>query len=178
MECQAGHRPLAAVPAAGDEAGRVTVSLCLPRVRLSVPVVRHLVRAILHEAGVGTDDIVAVELAVSEASSNAVQHAGRGDQFEVNIAISPVGCAVRISDNGFGFDATGASPGVVDLTKDAETGRGLAIMRALVDHVRVESGLDGGTVVYLAKHLVFDEGAPARRLIVAATHQAAEEPAR
>jgi serine/threonine-protein kinase RsbW len=178
MEWQAGHRPSAAVPAAVDEAGRVILTLSLPLERLSVPVVRHLVRATLHEAGASPDDIVVIELAVSEACSNAVQHAGRGDEYQVSLALSPDGCTVRISDEGVGFDAAGEGPAVVDRVQDAETGRGLAIIRALVDQVRVDSRPGGGTVVYLAKHLDFDEGAPAHRLILSVTHPAANEPSR
>jgi serine/threonine-protein kinase RsbW len=178
MEWQAGHPPFAAVPATADEPGWVTLTLCLPLERLSVPVVRHLIRATLHEAGVSTDDVVALELAVSEACSNAVQHAGRGDQYEVNITLSPGGCAVRVCDNGLGFEAVDGIPDIVDLTTDAEQGRGLAIMRALVDHVRVDSRRGGGTVVSLDKHLDFDEAAPARRLILSAAHERVDGTAR
>ncbi|HUR17367.1 MAG TPA: ATP-binding protein [Acidimicrobiales bacterium] len=47
----------------------------------------------------------------------------------------------------------------------AESGRGIVLMRALVDRVQFQSGDEAGTVVMLHKNLVYAEGSPASRLI-------------
>ena len=44
------------------------------------------------------------------------------------------------------------------------TGRGIQLMRGLVDSVRFERRVKGGTVVHLRKELQFDNDAPGRRL--------------
>ena len=49
---------------------------------------------------------------------------------------------------------------------DAEHGRGVALMRALVDQVRLESRPEVGTVVRLVKTLRFDDTVPARRVML------------
>ena len=68
---------------------RVTLSLLLPRDRLTVPVARHLTRAALMEVGVVPGDAHEVELALSEASANVVEHSGADDRYEVSVTIGP-----------------------------------------------------------------------------------------
>ncbi|MEH3077862.1 MAG: ATP-binding protein [Quadrisphaera sp.] len=52
-----------------------------------VPVVRHLATATLTELGVSPDSIDDIALAVTEACSNVVQHAGSGADFEVRVSV-------------------------------------------------------------------------------------------
>lgn len=143
---------------------RVTLSLQLPRDRLSVPVTRHLVAAAMGEVGVLRDDAAAVELAVTEACANVVDHAGPGDAYDVAITIEPSHCHIRVVDIGRGFDHANLTPPEM-AALDAEHGRGVALMHALVDQVRFESEPERGTVVHLVKRLHFDDSVPARRLL-------------
>lgn len=144
---------------------RVTLSLQLPRDRLSVPVTRHLVVAALEEVGVTADDVAAVQLAVTEACANVVDHSGPGDAYDVAVTIAPAHCHIRVVDIGRGFDHQSLTPPVM-AGVDAEHGRGVALMHALVDQVRFESQPERGTVVHLVKRLHFDGAAPARRLLL------------
>ena len=150
--------------ASEDRSFHVTLSLQLPRDRLSVPVTRHLVRAAMDEVGVVTDDADAVDLAVTEACGNVIDHSGPGDAYEVSVAISPRACHIRVVDVGRGFDHHALSlSGMPD--HEAEHGRGVALMQALVDQVRFESEPEKGTVVHLVKRLEFVESAVAHRLM-------------
>ena len=144
---------------------RVAVSLQLPRDRLTVPLVRHLVRHALVEVGAVDDDVHALEIAVSEAVGNVVRHAGRGDAYQVEVTVGPDAVELRVLDVGRGFDSETL------LNADAagggdETGRGISLMNALVDQARFTSSPERGTIVHLVKRLHFDDQSPARRLML------------
>ena len=154
-------------PAPVTTAGfRVTLSLQLPRDRLSVPVARHLVGAAMEEVGVVAEDAEAVKLALTEACANVIDHSGPGDVYDLAVTVGPTACHIRVVDVGRGFDHEALSPGMA--TPDAEHGRGVALMQALVDQVRFESEPEQGTIVHLVKRLRFDDTAPARRLMLQA----------
>ena len=162
--------PPHADPRVDPEPGRpargfqVTLSLQLPRDRLSVPVTRHLIRAAMHEVGVVAEDGHAVELAVTEACANVIDHSGPGDAYDVAVTISPTACHIRVVDVGRGFDHQAlTTPQMAG--HEAEHGRGMALMHALVDQVRFESEPERGTMVHLVKLLTFDETSTARRLM-------------
>ena len=144
---------------------RVALTLRLPRDRFSVPVVRHLTEYALLEVGAHAVDAHDIELALAEACANVLTHAGPGDVYDVEVIIGPYNCVIRVTDVGTGFD-TATLPAMAG--HDAESGRGLGLMHALMDHVRLESEPHGGTVVQLVKSLNFHEDAPARRLMKAA----------
>lgn len=143
---------------------QVTLSLQLPRDRLSVPVTRHLIRAAMDEVGVISDDADAVDLAVTEACANVIDHSGPGDAYEVAVSISPSACHIRVVDVGRGFDHQALALSRM-AGHDAEHGRGVALMHALVDQVRFESEPERGTVVHLVKGLRFSDAAAAHKLM-------------
>lgn len=142
---------------------RMTLELDLPRDSLTIPLARHLARNAMREIGVDDDCIGDVEVALTEACTNVLDHSGPGDAYRVEFTIDGHSCSVRIIDVGQGFDSTDA--GTVQAASGAESGRGITLMRALVDQVEFDSGDETGTVVLLHKNLVFAEGSPAGKLI-------------
>ena len=148
-----------------DTGIRVSLSLRLPRDQLSVPVVRHLTQYALMEVGANSNDAHDVELALTEACANVLTHAGPGDVYDVDVIIGPYNCVIRVIDVGRGFDAS-SMPTMSGM--DAESGRGVGLMHALMDQVRLTSEPERGTVVQLVKSLDFQDDAPARRLLEAA----------
>jgi serine/threonine-protein kinase RsbW len=151
-------------PGASRRGFQVTLSLQLPRDKLSVPITRHLIRAAMQEVGVVSDDGDAVELAVTEACANVIDHSGPGDAYDVAVSISPSACHIRVVDVGRGFDHEALSLSRM-ADQHAEHGRGVALMHALVDQVRFESEPERGTVVHLVKLLTFEDSAPAHKLM-------------
>ena len=143
---------------------QISIELQLPRDRMSVPLARHLLRAAMGELGVMSDDSEAVQLALSEACTNVIAHAGPGDAYEVRITVTPRACELRVFDEGRGFEQS-ADPTMPQ--RGAVRGRGLALMQAIVDQVSFTSRPEVGTVVSLVKELRFDESAPGRRLSLA-----------
>ena len=149
-------------PTAGNSDGptpNLDLSLSLPRESGSVPVVRRLAAQALLAFGVTADDIDDVQLAISEACANVIDHAADTDTYEVKVALAANRCAITVVDQGGGFDAT-VVPGVAEIS--AEAGRGLALMRAMVDNLAFRSEPLAGAVVHMVKNLSYDATHPLR----------------
>src|SRR5215211_6055788 len=64
---------------------------------------RHVVSAALLTAGVEPSCVHDVEMALSEACTNAVQHAVEGMSYEVMVGISDEQVSIDVVDSGSGF---------------------------------------------------------------------------
>lgn len=149
----------------------VMLGICLPRDEFSVPVIRCLVGHALEQVGVVEGVRGDILLALSEACTNVLDHAGPGDAYQVAVTIGPDRCELRVVDVGRGYDhASVVAPSGSDADLAAERGRGLGLMRALVDHLELVSEPEEGTLVRLVKQLAFDETTPVRRLLFQALH--------
>lgn len=137
------------------------LSLAMPREALSVPVIRRVVGDALRGLGVAEDCVADVLVAASEACTNVVQHARAGAEFEVAGWVDHGSCVLRIKDWGRGPRRPAPRTELGDLS---ESGRGIRIMRALVDDLSIDAGPDRGTVVHLRKRLTWQDGALVRRL--------------
>jgi serine/threonine-protein kinase RsbW len=146
--------------APSDRVPHLDLSVALPRESVSVPVVRRLAAQALRAFGVDESDIDDVQLAITEACANVIDHAGATDTYDVKIELSADRCAITVVDQGGGFDAASV-PREVD--KDAEMGRGLALMRALVDNVAFRNEPQAGAVVHMVKALSYEPDHPLRR---------------
>ena len=133
---------------------QITLSLALPRDEHTIPVSRHIVHHALDEVGASPDCIEDIALAQTEACTNVVKHSGPGDQYEVRVDIDNEKCVIRVIDTGRGFDSQSLGD-AGDLDDSAERGRGIQLMRALVDDVRFVSKPEAGTIVHLEKALSF-----------------------
>lgn len=138
-------------------APNLDLSLSLPRESGSVPVVRRLAAQALHAFGVDGDDIFDVQLAISEACANVIDHAADTDTYEVMVELAAHRCAITVVDQGGGFDATSVPP---EAQLSDEAGRGVALMRALVDNVAFRSEPQVGAVVHMVKSLKYDASHP------------------
>jgi serine/threonine-protein kinase RsbW len=135
----------------------LSLVLCLPRDEKTVPVARHIVRHAMREVGVESECVSDVEVALSEACTNVLVHSGPGDEYDVRFDLEDDKCVLRVVDVGRGIDARDLATDGPQL--DAERGRGLHLMNALVDRVQFASRPDRGTVVHLEKNLVFENTA-------------------
>ena len=138
------------------------LSLCLPRDALSVAVVRHICGYALREIGVADDCLADIEIALTEASTNVLDHSGPGDEYDVEFHCDDARCVIRVIDRGRGFDFASLRP--EDGAATAERGRGVGLMNALVDRVKFVSKPEVGTIVHLEKDLQYRAGAPIERL--------------
>ena len=131
----------------------LTLNLRLPRDRMSVSVARHVVRHAVQELGVDDDCAHDIELALSEACTNVLLHSGPGEEYDVRVELADERCEIQVVDVGRGFDPERLPPPVVG--PDAEWGRGLLIMTALVDRLRFRVKPTSGTVVRMEKDVVY-----------------------
>ena len=99
---------------------------------------RELVRRWLRESGARPEQVQDITMACNEACQNAIEHAYAltPDAFAVELERSGREIVVTIRDRGCWSDGDGV-PG---------RGRGLELMRALMDDVQIDSGPAGSTV--------------------------------
>lgn len=142
-----------------DRVPHLDLSVALPRESVSVPVVRRLAAQALRAFGVLDEDVDDVQLAITEACANVIDHAGATDTYEVKIELAADRCALTVVDQGSGFDVASIPEHASD---DAEMGRGLTLMRALVDNVAFRNEPQAGAVVHMVKTLRYIEDHPLR----------------
>ena len=124
----------------------------LPVDAQSVPLIRGLLRQSLQDLGVVPTGIDEVLLALSEACANVVQHAGEGEEYQVDVAIDDHVCRISVLDDGAGFDVAAVTAERPRSPLDG--GRGLLLMQALVDELDFRETEDGRHRVTLEKRLV------------------------
>jgi serine/threonine-protein kinase RsbW len=139
-------------------------SLALPREALSVPVIRRVLGDALRGLGVSEDCIGDILVAASEACTNVVRHSTTSE-YEVVGSIDDETCELTITDHGTGF----RRPRPLDDL--AESGRGMGIMRALVDDLTLSATANGVSVA-LCKRLTWHDEALMRRLESELVHSA------
>jgi serine/threonine-protein kinase RsbW len=137
---------------------------------LSVPVMRRVLGDTLRGLGVDEESVYDLLLAATEACTNVLQHGGREvRQYTVITSLGAVGCQVEVADEGVGTALrrtkwrrrlAGPATPVAQLP---ESGRGLAVMRACVDNVTLDTSPGRGTVVTLRKHIRWSQDAPLRQ---------------
>jgi serine/threonine-protein kinase RsbW len=132
---------------------QITLTLSLPRDEGTITVARHIATNAMAEVGVNEGSTQDVAVALSEACTNVLKHSGPTDEYEVSLVIDDEQCVITVVDAGLGFDST--SLGLSHADTSAEQGRGIELMRALVDQVRFTSKPENGMTVHLEKTLTF-----------------------
>ena len=135
---------------------QLELALSLPRDGRSVPVARHVVRAGMLTIGVDEDCTHDIEVALSEACTNVLQHGDPAAKYEIRLRLEADRCVLQVSEVGRGPAGTSGRelPSSAPDGK-AEHGRGLFLMRALVDRVGFRLLPGAGSVVSLEKRLVY-----------------------
>ncbi len=132
--------------------GDRVLELEIPPQRDYLVLARQLVAAANREAGLDPLRLDNLQLAVSEACTNAIEaHESRGvkDPIAIRAAVNDARVEVVISDRGGGFDpeVTVALPDPEDPRRlDFEHGLGLGLMRALSDRLEIHSSPAGTAV--------------------------------
>lgn len=126
---------------------RMSVRLNLPREVDSVPAVRRLLRCALTILRVDGQASADLEIALTEACANVVKHATGAEKFEVRLDVGVDRCSIDVMDDGSGFD-----PGAdIAPSPTSERGRGLLLIKALGENVRMHSSPRSGSLIHFEK---------------------------
>jgi serine/threonine-protein kinase RsbW len=144
----------------------IKMVLHLPRDAVSVPISRQVLNSCLETLGVTPDTRADIALALSEACANVVQHAGPGQDYEVQVRAKDQRCVIEVvntasRDNGSASDGCWPAEELTDgfpLTGPpapvtAERGRGLRIIDAVAENLQLTGSQRYGTTVHFEKTL-------------------------
>jgi serine/threonine-protein kinase RsbW len=135
-------------------------TLTLPSDLRLLPVARVFVEAICQVGGLDQPTTDAVVLAIHEAASNVIRHAHQDNpdaQLQLQCYVRPDAVEIRLLDEGAPFDLD-----AVPRLNPAELrigGRGLFLIRALMDEVSCQPRGERGNTLRLLKR----RGCPPRR---------------
>jgi serine/threonine-protein kinase RsbW len=132
----------------------VQLRLYLPNDAASVPLARRVLDTALATVGVTEQCRADIGLALSEACANVVAHAAEADRYEVRVSAEGRECSIEVDNVGEAVDTDRLARQPL-APPSAERGRGLHIIRAVMDVAEIASGPAGGVVVRMIKRLVF-----------------------
>jgi anti-sigma regulatory factor (Ser/Thr protein kinase) len=119
---------------------------------------RRWVTGHVRTAGFGDDPIGEIELALTEALANVIEHGyGGSDDKKIELTVTEDDHAlrIRVRDWGEAFDPAGYSPR--DLDDPGEGGYGVFLIEQLMDDVTREAQPGGGTLLTLVKQRKAEE---------------------
>ena len=131
------------MPLAEQEAA---MDVSYPALATQIPAIRYAVGDVARDLGADEDLLLQINLAVSEAATNAIQHAYRdravADAGDVRVVVCVYDdrLVVHIHDDGLGLTPRNDSPGL---------GLGLCLMAHETTRFEIRKGLHGGTEVVL-----------------------------
>jgi serine/threonine-protein kinase RsbW len=140
----------------------IKMVLYLPRDVASVPVSRQVLDGCLQTLGVTPDTRADIALALDEACANVIQHAGAGEDYEVQVSARNGRCVIEVIN-------TGTADGRIMLSSEpvpatAEHGRGLKIIDSVADNLQLIGNEHHGLTVHFEKTLAWLPGAPGQQL--------------
>jgi serine/threonine-protein kinase RsbW len=115
-----------------------------------------LVGHLASTAGFDLDSSLAIQTALHEALLNAIVHGNDEDEtrrVNVELAARAGGLDVRVRDEGPGFDPTSVPDPLAPENLSKSSGRGIFLMRMLMDEVAFRCLSDGGMEVTMRKRL-------------------------
>lgn len=126
----------------------------------SVDVAENEILQAAEQAGFDEDEQHRIGMAVRECMVNAVVHGNRynkNKRVHVSVRIDgaePCRFIIRIRDEGEGFELHEVPDPLHDTNLLRHSGRGLFLMGAFMDDMKVRRGSEGGTEVTLVKNIV------------------------
>jgi serine/threonine-protein kinase RsbW len=142
----------------------INLVLHLPRDVTSVPVSRQVLDCCLETLGVTPDTRADIALALSEACANVVQHAGPGEEYQVQVSAGDGRCVIEVVNTGSGARDARIALNREPVPPSAEHGRGLKIINAVVDNLQLTGNERNGVTVHFEKKLDWLPGAAGRHL--------------
>jgi serine/threonine-protein kinase RsbW len=133
-----------------------TYRLAIPSIPDRITEVDEFVESALQRAGVPQEVIADTAIAVTEIVNNAIDHGNAGDPEKtvtVELAVDACEISIVITDEGGGFDPNDVADPLAQENLLREVGRGIFIVRHLMDAVDIDTGPGRGTTVRVTKKL-------------------------
>jgi serine/threonine-protein kinase RsbW len=118
--------------------------------------VDEFVEGWLRKRNVPEDTIADLAIAVTELVNNAIKHGNKGDQTKkvtVSLIFINGGAQATVSDEGEGFDPEVIPNPIAEENLLKEIGRGLFIVKSLMDTVEFAFPATGGTKITISKKI-------------------------
>lgn len=122
----------------------------------NIDLVDVVMEAAMRHFGFENDDVERLGLAIREAVANGVRHGNLQEpakKVELTCELKQDVMALRITDEGSGFDVDAIPDPLAEDNLFNPSGRGILLMRAFMDDVQFSFGDNGGTHVTLEKRL-------------------------
>jgi serine/threonine-protein kinase RsbW len=119
------------------------VSSFSPATSAAMIAVRDRIMDFLHEHCVDEQQEIDIMIALQEGLANAVLHGSRNDPSKIircSVDVTPEAITIVIRDPGQGFDTAAATDSADDGTNLTQHGRGIYLMRSLMDEVIYRHG--------------------------------------
>ena len=127
-------------------------ALTIPSELRLLPMARLFVEAVCQAGGLEPAVTNAIVLAVNEATSNVIRHAHHdcaGTPLLLQCRLMPDGIEVRLVDEGPAFDLSTVPH--MDPREVRVGGRGVYLMRQLMDELTCEPRPQGGNILHMVK---------------------------
>jgi len=131
-----------------------TYSIVLPSDRKEISKFENLLVKINDEFGMAMEKFINFQIAASEAIVNAIVHGNKQNpekKVYVEVITDEHKLEMRIKDEGDGFDVSKLPDPTDESNLYKESGRGVFIIRSLVDEFYIESNTEGTRMVLLMK---------------------------
>ena len=122
----------------------------------NIDLVDAVMEAAMRYFGFDEETVERLGLAIREAVANGVRHGNRQEptkKVELTCDVKQDVMALRITDEGSGFDVDAIPDPLAADNLFNPSGRGILLMRAFMDEVAFDFGNNGGTQVTLKKRL-------------------------
>jgi len=133
-----------------------TVEQSLDSTLESVDSAEELVVEVAKRAGFGEEELMKIGMAVRESMVNAVVHGNRynaNKKVRFRVQRNAEKLAVRIADEGEGFDLSQLPDPVAPENLMRASGRGIFLIRSFMDEVELRRPETGGTEITLVKYV-------------------------
>jgi serine/threonine-protein kinase RsbW len=127
------------------------IELRMPSKAEWVRVARLAIAGIASRLDFSMEDVEDLKLAVAEAYTNCIQHAGDSGEVRISCEVLPSGLTVTVEDRGKGYDGGLAAAAAADGPKVG--GLGVFLIRTLMDEVSYAVDPTAGTKLTMTKYL-------------------------
>lgn len=129
---------------------RQTYNLIIPSLPDQIQAVEEKAEELATLAGFNEDDRDSLAIAITEMVANAIYHGNRGDaskKVHVRFVIDGEKLSIFIQDEGGGFNPKSLADPLKPENLLKDSGRGIFIVRTLMDDVRFKFSKTGTTVI-------------------------------